>query len=271
MTFKTDVFDELIDRIYSKKHEIHTKKPYNSVDEFIPKIYYIGTGKTGSTSICRGFSVNAAHWHSITYFEKLYNTNLLTDNDYDLYDFVRYIGKKYKFKPVIIEATRNPIDVEISSIFQHLKFPCSRSNCELCKIKYSNNIKDNILICKKHIIEVIEKDTRPVSIDMYQKHFNIDLTWVFDKKLNYFFSETHDCFLLFLKFENIQNWQKIINKTIPYEFTLYHSNKGTHSKYNIIKNNLFFTGNEITILDNYIFKSFYTKEEILKMKHKYIR
>ncbi|ALH22911.1 hypothetical protein ceV_005 [Chrysochromulina ericina virus CeV-01B] len=66
-------------------------------------------------------NINTAHWHDTSYFEKLYDTKLLTNNNYDLYDVIIYIGNKYRFKPVIIESIRFPINLEISRIFQHIK------------------------------------------------------------------------------------------------------------------------------------------------------
>ena len=115
-------FDELINLIYSKKLEVKVNLDSKKICEFIPKIYYIGQGKTGSTSIMEGFpNINVAHWHSVNYFETIYRTKLLSSNNLDLYDLIIYIGYKYNFKPTIIESTRNPIERGISHIFQHIK------------------------------------------------------------------------------------------------------------------------------------------------------
>tara|TARA_B110000908_G_C10215711_1_gene432683 strand:+ start:1001 stop:1312 length:312 start_codon:yes stop_codon:yes gene_type:complete len=102
-----DIFDNLIKLIYQKKTELCENIKSNNIKDFIPKIYYIGMGKTGSSSIKYGFpKVNTAHWHNTNYFEHIYETTMLSDNNYDLYDLILYIGKKYNFKPVIIESIR---------------------------------------------------------------------------------------------------------------------------------------------------------------------
>ena len=51
----------------------------------------------------------------------MYESNLLSSDNYDLYDLITYIGSTYNFKPVIIESIRNPIDVGILTIFQQIK------------------------------------------------------------------------------------------------------------------------------------------------------
>ena len=119
------IFNILIDLIYKYSLKWNVKKlqiKINDKNSFIPKIYYIGMEKSGSTSIINGFlDINIAHWHNVNYFEKIYKTKLLSDNNYDLYDFIIYIGNKFNFKPVLIESIRNPINQEISNIFQHIK------------------------------------------------------------------------------------------------------------------------------------------------------
>ena len=206
------VLDNIIDLIFSKPKQIDISINSKNISEFIPKIYYIGEGKTGSSCLKTGFSnVNVAHWHSVSFFEKIYRTKLLTNNNYDLYDLILYIGNKYNFKPIIIESTRNPIIQRISEIFQHIKLNrgCG-PNCTLCKIKKTNDVNAITKLIKEYLlVNGIQKD--PYSIKMYKKHFDIDLLSSFDNKLNYYFNNTNNCYLLFLKYENITEWPKIIN------------------------------------------------------------
>ena len=111
------IMDQVIYLIMHRKREI---KLYNNE---IPRIYYIGGGKSGSTSIMYSFYENSvAHWHDLKYFEKIYNCNLLSTHGYDLYDLIIYIGKKHSFIPTIIESIREPISKQISKIFQHIRF-----------------------------------------------------------------------------------------------------------------------------------------------------
>lgn len=269
-----NVFDELINLIHTKRKEINVNIDSKKISEFIPKVYYIGNGKCGSTSIKTGFSnINVAHWHNINYFENLYQTKLLSSNNLDLYDLIIYIGNKYNFKPVIIECLRNTINYEISKIFQHIKYDRNHKyECEFCKIKkykYENNINDIIKIVKNHIYNEIH--ALPYSCKMFKKHFNIDLLLVFDKKLNYYFNKINNVYLLFLKFEDIKNWEKIINNNLPYKFSLKHSNKTADEFYEIIKKNFKYTKKEIEpILESKKISYFYSDNEINFIKKNFI-
>jgi hypothetical protein len=271
------IFDDLINIIFSKKKtfSINININSNKISEFIPKIYYIGIGKSGSTTIYKGFSnVNTVHWHNVPYFEKIYNTKLLTNNNYNLYDLIIYIGNKYNFKPIIIESIRNPISLKISSLFQHIKsnkeIKCNIVKCNKCQIKKMNNKNNIFKIIKEIIANDIKNSKEPYSIEMYKKYFNIDLLSEFNNNLNYYFNDTNNCYLLFLKFENIKDWDKIINNLLPYKFTLTHQNKTTNLLYDNIKNKIKFTKEELQILDNEIYMCFYTKNEIDKIRQKFM-
>jgi len=267
------VFDTLIDLIYFKRKGVGVNLNSNKKSKFIPKIYYIGDGKSGSSSIKLGFpNINVAHWHSTDYFENIYQTNLLSSNDYDLYDLVIYIGNKYNFKPVIIESMRNPINLGISKIFQHIKNDRKHENeCQLCQInkyKTDNNINAINEIIKKHIIR--EKNLIPYSCEMFKKHFNIDLLSSFDKNLNYYFNNMNNVYLLFLKFEDIKNWNEIINNNLPYKFVLKHENKTVDEFYKRVKN-IKYTKKELQpLLECRKMTCFYSNDEINKIEKQFI-
>jgi hypothetical protein len=266
------VFDKLIDLIYSKRMELQVNVNSPDMCEFIPKIYYIGEGKSGSTSIKKGFSnVNVAHWHDVRYFEKIYETKLLSSNNYDLYDLVIYIGNKYNFKPVIIESIRNTINIEISKIFQFIKKDRGDNGYllkQINKFKTNNNSNNFKEIVKKNI--TISLNSLPLSCNLFKKHFNIDLSSTFDKNLNYYFNDDNNVYLLFLKFENIKNWSEIINNHLPYTFVLKHTNKTTNEFYNTVKTNLKFTKKEIQpFLDCPKMTFFYSNEEIDNISKKF--
>lgn len=270
------VFDELINLICSKRIEIKINVKLNdkNIHDFIPKIYYIGEGKSGSTTIISGFhNINIAHWHSVNYFEKRYKTKLLSSNNYDLYDLILYIGNKYNFKPVIIESIRNTLDKGISDIFQHIKINRKHNNeCKICSIKKyisDNNINTINKIIKKYLTSIINKV--PYSCIMFKKHFNIDLISSFDKDLNYYFNDTKNVYLLILKFEDIKNWNEIINNNIPYEFVLKWENKTKNIFYKKIKNNIKYTKKELQpFLDSRKIVNFYSNDEIEKIVEKFI-
>jgi hypothetical protein len=267
-----NIFDKLINLIYHKRKAVEINID-SKKSEFIPKIYYIGNGKTGSTSIKAGFyNINVAHWHSVKHFEKLYQTKLLSSNKYNLYDLIIYIGNKYKFKPVIIESVRNVIDVGISRIFQHIKLdrgPNDYKGKKIKKYKSDNNINGIIKIIKNNINESLR--TIPYSCKMFKKYYNIDLISNFDKDLNYYFNDINNVYLLVLKFEDIKNWEKIINNNLPYKFVLTHHNKTDDKFYGIVKKNIKFTKKELEPLlncDKMTF--FYTNDEINNISKKFI-
>ena len=267
------VFDKLINLIYFKRRELCVNVNSKKICEFIPKIYYIGDGKSGSTSLSQGFpNVNVAHWHNVNYFENIYKTKLLSSNNYDLYDLIIYIGNKYNFKPVIIESVRNPIEIGISRIFQRIKFdrgPNDHIGKEIKKYKSDNNINAIIEIIKKQISNEI--NCLPQSCNLFKKHFNIDLLSSFDKELNYYFSDINNVYLLFLKFEDIKNWSEIINNNLPYKFVLKHVNKTTDKFYEIVNTNLKFTKKELQpFLDCRKMTFFYSNDEIDKISKKFI-
>jgi hypothetical protein len=266
------IFDDIIKLIFYRRKEICINKNSSYINIFIPKIYYIGDGKSGSSSIMMGFpNINTAHWHNVGYFENIYDTKLLTNNNYDLYDLIIYIGNKYNFKPIIIESTRIPINLEISRIFQHIKIDRKHGpECELCQINKINNQNTITEIIKKNLLRK-KKQIEPYSIEMYKKHFDIDLLSEFSREKNYYFNDSHNIILLFLKFENITEWNKIINYHLPYKFVLNHNNKTTHPFYENIKQNLKFTKEEIQLfLDHDYVNCFYTNDEIDKIKQHFI-
>lgn len=270
------IFDILIDLIYHNRKEIKINCNSTILSVFIPKIYYIGDGKSGSSSILNGFlNVNVAHWHNVSYFEKIYNTKLLTNNFYDLYDLIIYIGKKYNFKPVIIESTRNTINLGISRVFQHIKYDRKHdTKCKLCQIKNLQSINniDSINNIVKEYILTTEVVKSPYSIKMYKKHFDIDLYSSFDTNLNYYFNNTNNVYLLFLKFENIEYWSKIINNHLSYNFVLKHYNKTINPFYKIVNENIKFTEKELKpIFDSNKFTYLYTNNEIENIKQKFIK
>ena len=76
----------------------------------LPTIYYVGMEKSGSMTLSNGFyNDDVAHWHGTDYFEYIYDTGILTNIGYDIYDLIEYIGEKYNFKPLVIESFREPI------------------------------------------------------------------------------------------------------------------------------------------------------------------
>lgn len=178
----------------------------------IPNIFYVGLGKSGSTSLMRGLDITVAHWHSEEYFERNYNTRLLSENNLCLYDLIIYIGKRFKFKPLIIEAYREPVARRISFISQEVN----------TNRKKAKDIEEYI----KHINSLdIKRLLTPYSI-RWKNYFGVDLIKDFNKNYNYYFNELKHVKLLFLKTETSYNWEKIFGE-LGY---LYKSRKDNTSK-----------------------------------------
>lgn len=280
------VFERLIKMIFKKKKEIAVNKKTSNIRVFIPKIYYIGMGKTGSATIMRGFKgVNVAHWHNTKYFESIFNTKLLSNNNLDLYDLIKYIGKRFNFKPIIIECVRNPIEKKLSHIFYfHIHRNCKHCNklspCEFCNtllkcITSNNSIEDDLeslrTLTKKTLLEW--PIDIPYSIKMWQKHFELDLITNFNKDMSYYYNSDNSCKLLLLKFENIKEWNRILNNLFPYyRFILNHKNNNLNKSYSIIKKTIRFSEEEI---DSQLYnadwiKSFYKMSTLDEIKQKYV-
>jgi len=265
-----NIFDSLINIILKSKKELRIKVFSQNLIDVIPRVYYVGDGKTGSSSIKNGFiTTNTAHWHDVKHFENIYNTKLLTNNKLDLYDLIFYIGRKYNFLPIIIESIRNPINKEISNFFQHYKDNSFShgNNCSICNYKNCKNINDKIQYCNRYMTDKIKGFNLPYSQEMYKKHFGIDLCNSFDLNKNYFFNKNKKCILLFIKYENIENWEILINQLLDYKFVLSHSNKTLNFDYRQIVNNLKFKKETINFLENPDFLKFFTENEINKIKN----
>jgi hypothetical protein len=253
---------------------------------YVPKVYYVGMGKTASTSLCGGLSPRAMHWHSTSYFQKLYKTTFLTDNNLNVYDLILSIGKEYKFSPLIIECIREPITQQISSNFQHLKLnrkyqnkPCQ---CDLCMWKKTDAEDVEALrnVIRNSILKLKTDPNIPYSHRKWKKYFGIDLLEMFNYEKRFLYKEVDNAKLLFIRYEDIDSRQEII-KEIGHEYTNVVTNKTNKSKnfiskcYNEIKNNLHklkLSCDDVDkIYSNKYVTSFYSNEEISNFKLKFFK
>lgn len=87
-----------------------------------PTLFYIGMGKTGSSSLFHGVkSHTIAHWHDTMYFCRIHNNYSLIKEGLNVYDFANDIGKDNDFEPIFIEAVRDPVAQRLSWYFQIFK------------------------------------------------------------------------------------------------------------------------------------------------------
>jgi len=121
--YKEKVLDELVELVVENLTQVCVKN-----DIIPPRIFYVGMGKTGSSSLKKGFDESVAHWHGENYFQEIYNTRLLEEYDLCLYDLILHFGKRFEFKPLIIESIREPIIRAVSTIGQLIFLGRSRVN-----------------------------------------------------------------------------------------------------------------------------------------------
>lgn len=267
------IYDTLIDAIISKRIEL------NKYTNLYPTIFYIGMEKTASSSIINGIQNHTiTHFHSTEYFERRYDTNLLTSNGLDIYDMIIYIGKKYNFKPLIIESIREPISQMTSAIVQHLKHCSVCKDPTFCDDIFPSGVKIEGI---QNIFGLIRRSINPhnwinyrnkgfQSMKLWKKHFGIDLT-----KKRYQYIQLEDANLLLLRFEDIESRPSVF-KSLGYDYIETHSNQTEKNKkvgelYMDIKRRLKFTKEELDNIYSGEVRLFYTDEEISGFKDKYMR
>lgn len=84
-----------------------------------PEVYYIGKGKTGSSSLVRNIKgKKTAHWHSTRYYELVNKAkDCLSKRNLTIYDYIEWVNQN--IHPVkVIEAYRDPIAQYISALYQ---------------------------------------------------------------------------------------------------------------------------------------------------------
>lgn len=84
-------------------------------------VFYVGLGKTGSSSIYHGFKHNrtVCHYHSFHYFNWVTGAKL-KDND-ELLRLISGIGYMLGFSPIVIECVRQPGNRAISAVFHNCR------------------------------------------------------------------------------------------------------------------------------------------------------
>lgn len=249
---RTDkVLEEITAMVVNRSIEVSVKN-----NNPLPKVFYIGIGKTGSSSIKKHIKETVAHWHDETYFEDIYQTDLLTKNSIFLYDLILYIGKKYKFKPLIIETYREPVARSISGLAHRNRIS------EISTTDYEE-FKTRITV------DFITSTSEPYSLK-WKSYFSVDLMAEFNKSAHYFYKEIENVKLLFLKLEDVKNWPSII-KDAGYQYENIISNDATKSKFSDLYSEIvakFRLSEEDLdkIYQNSVIESLYSQNEINSFK-----
>tara|TARA_Y100001938_G_scaffold149948_1_gene238890 strand:- start:5073 stop:5993 length:921 start_codon:yes stop_codon:yes gene_type:complete len=230
--------------------KLFKRKDYPEID-----VFYVGLGKTGSSSFRRGFpDCNTAHFHgtrdAFRRNEKLLKK--LTNANLNIYDVIAYIARRDGHKPLIAETIREPISRLFSGSLQHLKNSTHSERgckCMLCdwrrgQDKSPEKLRDTIRDHIKRIIlskgsvslplvnlseSLITSKGLPHSI-LGSEHFNVNLLNEFSLEKKFFYKETEDVKFLFTRFEEIENLESLL-KSIGYNYTSVHENN-TNSKTN---------------------------------------
>lgn len=255
-----NIFEICIDKILNHSHYGISKR------NEIPKIFYIGQGKSGSASLLHSFpDVCVGHWHSVEYFEKQYNINVLSKNNLDLYDLIIYIGKKYNFKPLIIESLRENVNCCISYFFHIHNIPEFQSmipNIEEYHRLASVEEKGKFL--SQHVQNKLKGIIFPCyTHTMCEKHFNFSILKNFQPKNKYLFKDFDQVSVLLLRFENIKEWKSIIEKETKHSFIMNHQNDYTTDEVKEIKKHVKLP--ETFLRQHYssgYYKNFFSAEEI---------
>jgi len=266
------IMDNVIQLIQEKKLEISKIKG----KILVPSIFYIGMEKAASKSILKGFPENiVAHWHSLEYFEQIYESNLLSSHNLDLYDLAIYIGRKYKFKPLIVESIREPISQILSAIMQHFKrYGLENCGCDFCKYKDNREGLLEIIKSKIGVDYWINFPTKGFqSIKLWNKHFGIDLLKVFQKKNCYY--DIPMVKILLIRLEDSHERARLFEK-IGYDYEETFSNKTEDNEkvsdlYEYINNNISFTEEELDKIYSNEVKILYNQTEINEFKKKWIK
>lgn len=248
------VLEELTAMVVNRSIEVNVKN-----NDPMPKVFYIGIGKTGSSSIKKYIHETVAHWHDESYFEEIYQTNLLTKHNVCLYDLILYIGKQYKFKPLIIETYREPVARSISGLAHRNRIS------EISTTDY-DEFKNRITV------DFITSTSEPYSLK-WKSYFSVDLIAEFNKTTNYFYKELAHIKLLFLKLEDVKNWAYII-KDAGYHYENIISNDATKSKfselYSEVVSKFRLSDEELNkIYQNNLIESLYNQIEIDSFKQKW--
>lgn len=226
-------------------------------ESLVPRVFYVGLGKTGSSSISIGIKENCTHWHNRDHIKILYKTSILEDNDISLYDFIMYIGEKYNFKPLIVESYRELVSRCISTTLENL-------DTQNTDIKDYKTFIDNI--------KIDEKDIGPYSLK-WKEYFGVDIVKDFNKEKGFYYKELDNVKLLFLKFDKIKEWNNIF-KEIGYVYKpIWANNSNKKHQYDLYREVLQkykVPLDKLNKIYNYpVVQAIYTPEEIKKFKNRW--
>lgn len=226
----------------------------------LPDVFYIGLGKTGSSSITSGLSgYTTAHWHHSRHFETLYKTDFLTSHQLDIYDVPEVLGREYKYRPLIVECYREPLAQHLSAVFHRVRRG----------LWSSTDAQEIVDFAKKSLHK-----KEPLALKAWVSRYGVNVLEGFNVINKYCFAREQHVDLLFLRLEDSNIWPKIF-KEIGYNFQNSHANSVAetefHELYADVKRLYKFSNSELdNAYSDEIVRGLYTGFEIEQFKRKYI-
>lgn len=134
--------------------------------EIFPQVFYVGMGKTGSSSLFYGIKEPVAHWHDTEYFCRIHNNYSLVIEGINIYDFILDTCNEYGIEPIFIEAIRDPVAQRLSWYFQIFKNATAKQVIHAIQ-------NDNWTFELNHFIEGMDDQIEPIvlryeDIDIWQ-------------------------------------------------------------------------------------------------------
>ena len=269
-----EVMEKCIELLNGNDEEFYNYE--RSITNF-PKIFYVGVGKTGSTTICSRL-YESFHCHNSFYFDKIksqpqLSSKYLLKSIFNIYNLIKYIGKKYNFKPLIIENYRNNFDRVISELKQDIK--TKRLTINDCKGQHE--ISNKLTSC--FVEKIIQKQIRFLfstknfnnNTDNYLfenifQIFNIDIEENFEsQEFNYYENDNIKISIANINILNSNNFTKYMQNICCYKFKNTSENQSSNNKLvNRIDWNLCEEKILIEIFKNKILKQKLYNETIIK-------
>ena len=208
----------------------------------IPKIFYVGVRKTGSTSICSG-SYNAFHCHNSFYFDQIKSLPLTSDkyllsSIFNIYNVIKYVGKKYNFKPLIIENYRNSFDRIFSLLKQDIK--TKRININDCKDqdeisnKLTSKLVEKVIKRKPEFFMSIKNFDNNINDYLFEnifQIFNIDIVENFESpEFNYYENDNIKLSIANINTLNSDKFVKYMENICGNKFKSIIANKSNNNK-----------------------------------------
>lgn len=265
------------------KTSFETIRMKKKIENMNKTFFYIGIGKTGSSTICESLiNRNVFHSHSSACYDQFYD-NILSNNNLTCYDLVKLYGEYFNYKPLIIESIREPISLMISLIGQFTKNNFNTDhlfNKVISKEIIDEYIKNNdikiraSIICK--IFHIILEHFPNYIFTLYNNQYfetieNFSICDNFNKDKCRLYHEFEHYSLLIIKFENIKKWKNIFNE-FNIEYEEHSKNLTSDFDFGNIKNEIYKNPSILGLTteklkewysssDNYL-SNFYTNNEI---------